>query len=480
MRDVIRSICWIDDKEKDSAKKNLQNFTSERLVSLTDTEQVVVAFVLDFYEKSQESPQLNTVHRYFEKANAAEETVLLEESLSATFYQDASFTDRVEQEVEEQSIAQLRSVLRETNEIATKGMRVNGAVVKGNDAAVEFILSSAQPKPPLSRGVSISLKDNSKYLDQLYADRKSNPSQSYGALTGYGLIDAAAAGIKKKQLYFLAGFGGHLKSTLMMNMILNAAVDGGWNIILFSSEMPADDIQLMLCAIHSAHPKFNGVGRPLRSFQLLLGAMNKDEEAFFPIVKEDLLTTKGHGSIRVVDSGEFISFSSIRQRTIREHAKEEVDILWMDYLTRLPVDAAYIRMDQTTAKNETIADAKRFAMSFNHGEGLAVCSPFQINRDGYRKAKTSDGRMDLTALAAYNAAEREADLISYTFFDLDEQATSEPKIGLLKVRWGRPNADPVSVFIEPDSRRIFDMTSGLSGQSYAPTAASDGEDEVEL
>jgi len=480
VKDVIRSICWSDTSEKEAAKKNLMNLTSERLMSLTDTEQVVLTHILDFYERSQEAPQLNTVHRHFESANAAEETVLLEESLSATFYQDASFTERVEQEVEEQSTNALRRVLRDANEIATKGMKINGAVIKGNDSAVEFVLGAAQVKPPLTTGVSISLKDNRDYLDKLYTERKNNPDKAYGALTGYGLIDAAAAGIKKKELYIHAGFGGHLKSTLMLNMMLNASVDGGWNLILFSSEMPAAEIKLLLIAIHSAHPQFNGVGRPLRSFQLLLGASSDEEEKFFKIVADDLLTNSNYGSLRIIDSGEFISFSSIKQRTIREHAKEEVDILWMDYLTRLPVDPIYRGMDNVTAKNETIADAKRFAMSFNHGSGLAVCTPFQINRDGYKRAKTSEGRMDLTALAQYNSAEREADLITYSFYDLEEQATSEPKLGILKVRWGRPNAEPVSVFIEPDSRRIFDMTSGMGGQTYAPTAAADGEDEVEL
>lgn len=41
--------------------------------------------------------------------------------------------------------------------------------------------------------------------------------------------------------------------------------------------------------------------------------------------------------------------------------------------------------------------------------------------------------------------------------------------------------DPVNVFIEPDSRRIFDLSTGMGpGQGYAPTQGGKATDEVEL
>jgi len=169
------------------------------------------------------------------------------------------------------------------------------------------------------------------------------------------------------------------------------------------------------------------------------------------------------------------------QRTMQEHQDEEVDQLWVDYITRLPVDTKYQGMEITAARNETIADAKRFAMSFNKGEGLPVCSPFQINREGYKAALNNEGRMNKTALAQYNAAEKEADTITYIFYDKEEEATSEPKIGFIKIRWGKMQYDPISVFVEPDSRRIFDLSAGMSpGQTYAPTQGGKGGNDVEL
>jgi hypothetical protein len=133
-------------------------------------------------------------------------------------------------------------------------------------------------------------------------------------------------------------------------------------------------------------------------------------------------------------------------------------------------------MDITSARNETLADAKRFAMSFDHGLGLPVETPFQVNREGYKRAADNEGRMTLTALGQYNAAEKEADIVTYIFYDREEKATSEPKEGVLKARYGSVPADPMPLYICPDSRRLFDMSAGMTpAAGYAPTAG--GQDE---
>lgn len=481
MRKVIRSVTYQERAEKDDATKNLGHTKPERLLNLTKVEQEVLNHVIDFYTTQGEAPSFKLVFDHFDQLARSEEVTLLEETTAETFYEGASYKKLFEDEVEEQASQKLVADLKEGIKIATQGVSVKGSQVKGTDDAVAHIFSTIQGKPKDDTGrMKASMKANATALDQLYQTRKSSPHQTYGIMTGYGVFDQATAGMKKKQFWLHAGFGGHLKSTMMLNFILNAAVDGGWNPLLFTSEMPAEDVQQLLIAMHSANPRFNGVGRPLNAFRLLLGALRPEEETFLQTVKDDLLNNTQHGNIRVIDSGEFTTFGSVMQRTVREHAEEEVDVLWVDYITRLPIDTKYLRMDITQARNETLADAKRFAMSFDDGEGLPVCSPFQVNREGFKKAKTNEGRLDKTALAQYNAAEKEADNISYIFYDTDEEATSEPKVGMMKARYGRVPPNPVSVFIEPDSRRIIDMTAGMGPQTgYAPTGGG-SEEEVTL
>ena len=123
------------------------------------------------------------------------------------------------------------------------------------------------------------------------------------------------------------------------------------------------------------------------------------------------------------------------------------------------------------------ADVKRFAMEFDGGRGLPVATPAQINRNGYLNAKNAEGRMSITSLAQFNAFERESDIISYIFYDDEERMTSEPKIGMLKSRWGQVSTEPISVFIESECRRIYDLTSGANVTVQAPASY---EEEVEL
>lgn len=480
MKKVLRGLMWQDPQEKAEAAKNLQSCPQDRLLSLGKPEQDVLIYCIDFLINKAEAPALRLVYDYFETANRPEVVSLLEEVTSEPFYIGASFTAHFDVVVESQAQEELSRVLKEASKISLQGVTTHGVVTKGVDAAIAHLFASARGTPRDDKDkVPNSLKAATAALKQLYTNRKNNPHNTYGVMTGYGLFDSSTGGIRKKQLYLHAGYGGHLKSTMMLNMIVNAAVDGGWNPLLFSSEMPQEDLMYALVAIHSANPKFATVHPPLRQFAVLLGQMTQAEEDFYDLVSDDLVNNPNHGCIRIVDAAEFTSFGSIMQRTVREHATLEVDILWVDYITRLPLDVKYRMMSVTEARNETLADAKRFAMAFDGGVGLAVCSPFQINREGYKKAKTSEGRMDKTALAQYNAAEKEADIITYIWFDEEEKAASEPKVGIMKSRWGDQPFTTVSLFLEPDSRRIFDLSSGMS-ISGMPVGTGDAESEVEV
>jgi replicative DNA helicase len=483
MRKILRSVTWLDVAEKPIATENFRSLRPDRLLNLRRTEQNVLEWVVDFYSQHQEAPQLNVVMDHFEAASANEEVTLVEEISKEQHYQGASFKSLFEAEVEEQAAQNLANGLKEAIKIATTGVTTKQGPIKGTDAAIAHVFSSARTKPTDSDAkMPASLRASAIHLTALYQHRKSNPTQTYGILTGYGFYDGITAGIRKKQFRLLAGFGGHLKSTLMLNEIVNAACNG-WNPLVFTSEMPAEELKFMLVAIHSANPKFNGVGRPLSAYRLLLGALQPAEEAFYQMVQDDLVNNPDHGHIRVIDTSEFSTFGSIMQRTVREHSEEEVDELWVDYITRLPVDAKYARLSIVEARNETLAEAKRFAMSFDNGIGLAVQSPFQINREGYKQGQANEGKLSKTALAQYNAAEKEADIITYVWYDKDEAATSEPKLGVLKNRYGQLSFETSPVFIEPDSRRMFDLSAGMGPSTgYAPTGggAYSQDEEVEL
>lgn len=478
MKKIIRSVMWEDPAEQNTAKGNLMKLDLSLFLSLGKAEREVLTFCSEFLVQHGEAPALWFVYDEFDTTKRPEAVAVIEEAQTEALYSGATFDAHVLKTIEDRAAESLTTLLKEAGKIATVGIvDAKGIKTVGVDAAISHLFTSARETPKVNTDkIPSNLKDAVPKLKDLYEARKANPHHTYGIMTGYGFIDGATGGVRKKQLYIHAGFGGHLKSTFMLNQIVNAAVDGGWNPLLFTTEMPQEEVQQMLISIHSANPKFNTTHPPLSAFRLLLGQLDAGEEAFKDLVADDLVNNQSHGIIRVVDSAEFSTWGTVAQRTVREHSILEVDELWVDYLTRLPPDLKYRAMSITEARNETIADAKRFAMGFDHGAGLAVATPLQVNREGYKRAKEREGKMDSTALAQFNAAEKEADIITYSWYDEDEKATSEPKLGMIKSRWGGISYKPLSLFIDSESRRIFDLSSGM-GTASIPTADA-GEVEI--
>jgi replicative DNA helicase len=270
MKAILRGLVYLEQKEKTEANENYKAVRGDRLTNLRKAEEQVLEYCLGFYTQYGEAPQHATALKEFEDTNATEEVVLLEEVAQETLVSGASYQAEFEKEVEAQASAALITVMRTAQKIATQGDKVKGTTLKGTDAAVAYLFSEVREAPKDQSGrMSASMKQSGQGLSDLYQERKANPAKTYGILTGYGVIDSATAGIRKKQLYIIAGFGGHLKTTWALNHMLNAVVEGGWNEDFFSSEMPAEDLKMMMVAMHSAHPRFHGIGRPIPSFRYL-------------------------------------------------------------------------------------------------------------------------------------------------------------------------------------------------------------------
>jgi hypothetical protein len=88
-------------------------------------------------------------------------------------------------------------------------------------------------------------------------------------------------------------------------------------------------------------------------------------------------------------------------------------------------------------------DLKKFAMSFNRGEGMAVVSLFQINREGYKRAVLRKEKCGVplympSDLSYASEAEKSADIITSTFVDDELRANSEAIVQCLKTRDDAP------------------------------------------
>ena len=472
---VLRSLFFVLPSEEAGVLGNYASLREDRLLNLSVTDRRFLDYLIAFKSAHSSPPSNVTVRRWVEGERDPVLTKLLDDAEAvADPVIGANFEDLFEKEVAAQASKALLTVCREAVEIA-EGRSTTPQAPKGVEAAVHFLYSNAKvPAPKIDTGIPANMREAAPKLIDEYIFRKNNPLAVYGIGSGFGHIDDSIGGFKRKGLHLHAGFAGHLKTTEMLNMIVHAAVVGRWNELLFTGEMPATELKFTLVCIHSGDPKFQGIGQPISQKRLLRGQLTASEESFYKQVQDDLITNPNYGSIRVVDSSEFTTFGTVMQRTVQENDKEEVDMMWVDYLTRLPVVMdGRSRLTFREAKNELIAEAKRFAMSFDRGRGLAVGSPFQVNREGLKKAKENGGVLDETCLAEYSAAEKEADGVSYIWFGPDCYKTMEPLGGMIKSRWGAITLKPVPIQIHVECRRMWDSVPGTTPIPASPQSGAD-------
>lgn len=464
--------------QKGQATANHGAVRKDRLLQLSGPEERVLDYLLEFHARQGEAPSYQVAYEHFERMVAPDETGLVEAAMANTFREGATFVETFEEVVEHQGLLSMRDTMKEALEIAQKGVldTRTGETTRGVASGAAHLYSHLRTPPPKDQGkVPSDFGKAADGLRNLYDERKANPAGAFGVMTGYPCLDGRVGGVRKKQLYIHAGFSNHLKSTFLLNQCVNA-VTRGYSVLLFSAEMDSTDLMMLAISIHSADPKFRNKGElALDSNHLLTGTLpSPTDEVQFDVVRRDLAENPAHGSIRVIDSSEFTTFGSVMQRTVREHSVQPVDLLWIDYLTRLPLDVKYARTDHTHAMNLTIQEAKQFAMAFDGGEGLPVCTAFQVNRDGLRKAQKNGGHLDATALGQYNAAEKEADWITYTWYDVVERRESSCKIGMIKSRFSGVMLDPATLYYDESSRRI-EETVRRSRMAQMPVGGGIGE-----
>lgn len=474
MRDVVRGAAWQAPGEKAEATANLARLRPERLLAMQPAEAAVVGWLVEFYAAHGEAPAHRVAHDHFARQSAADEVALLELASAQDLLVGASFEEALEREVERQAARRMRDTFQQALEIASKGLDLPGqGIVQGTEAAASHVFSDLQLPPPKDDRMPANMREGGAL--RVYEHRKAHQDEAFGVPTGYRVIDKLVGGTRKGSLYVHAGFQSHLKSTFLANQCVRAVVRG-WNVVEFTTEMSAEDMVVLMVVIHSADPQFASRHPPLDARRALAGRLGDEEEAFFREVHDHLVGTDGHGSLRIIDSGQFTTLGSVMQRTAREHQKEPVDLVWIDYLTRIPLDPKYLRLDHSTGMNLTLQDAKRWAMQFNGGRGLAVATAFQVNREGFKRASQNGGRLDATHLAQFNAVEREADYITYTWYGEEQRQYHEVLLGFIKNRWGPVLFDPVPMYYDEESRLVYEQ-----GGAGAPMSPREGSgDEVEL
>lgn len=400
-------------------------------------------------------PSTRTLADRADRDGDTELSLLIQEIATEDFFWGPNFTALVNSYLDDQTESKFREVLANAAQIMDTGLKVGKEAKRGVEDALEYITyESVELKTRDIRTKNIITSETAPdILREKYRIAKEQQLVIYGG-TGIEDIDRLTGGIHPGELWLLAGYASHGKTTFAMYWGMNLAVVGGWNIYVYSLEMKPDELWQILGTIHSNNSKFREMGyKPINSRSLISGTLDPEEEQYFhDLVMPDLRTNPNYGRIIVEQPSERPTMQEVWAKAEAQNRKEPLDLIIIDYIALLAgnsngKNARYDRI------NENLTRAKLMALSFDRGNGIGVVSPHQISREGLRKAQQNDGVYGMDALADTSEAERTADVAYAIYLDDRLRAMNECLFSPLKNRNGELG-EPFRAYC--DSRhRIF-------------------------
>ncbi|MFZ5756922.1 MAG: replicative DNA helicase [Pseudomonadota bacterium] len=292
--------------------------------------------------------------------------------------------------VRERSI--LRQLIRTSNDIADSAFHPQGRPVTDIlDAAETKIFQIAEGR---QRGTGpVPLKDIAASVVDKIRELAANPGSVTGVPTGFEKLDNMTSGLHKGDLVIVAGRPSMGKTTFAMNIAENAMIKTGKPVLVFSMEMPRDQIVLRM---------LSSLGRIDQS-RLRTGDLQPEDwdriVSAFHMLREQKL---------YVDDTPALSPTELRaraRRVAREHGGE-LGLIVVDYLQLMQVPGNNEnRATEISAISRTLkAVAKEL--------GCPLIALSQLNR---ALEQRPDKRPVMSDLRESGAIEQDADLIMFVF-----------------------------------------------------------------
>ena len=489
---ILRSIIP-DTRIGDDENQMYLNFNSlrESIYRFDMKEDVkIYDYICDFTLSHGHLPSQPTLLGYLESNNFFDEADRVRQvgSIKSVLYR-GDFISEIEREVEEARILQISTAMNDAKTIIKQGLEIKNGRDKQSlrgvrDAGRYLSNKLADLMTPTfgSRIGGEAMSDEEDFLEE-YAKAKDRTIEILPN-TGLEVIDTALEGFRRKELYIIAGFTGHMKSRTALNWVYNQAVFGGHSCLYFSLEMHYSQCRRAIVSFHSMHPKFralrialgiHGEKSPdigLDPQKIRAGRLSEDEEMFLREVLKDLKEGvregtygKIHFEVADPDSLDF-TVEDLRTKGELVMQKDPYKVLVVDHALLM---SSRMKTTSTTDRlNEVIRDLKKTAMGFNRGQGIPILCLFQINREGFKAAEKNNGTYNLTHLSYANEAERSADVVIASWYNDEMREKGTIKYQCLKSRDQAPFDAFEAQTVWP-SGRILNMAQSFNLGGSAPS-----------
>ena len=422
MKRLLRSVIDFGDDQisPEALSTNFRRLRTSGAEWVRPADQKIYNYIHEFFVNNQELPSVQTIRDFFERDDDIEVAERLKDVQAAPVYVHTNYAFLLKTIIEDRNRNKMRGLLKETDEIVTKGLVVGEGKDKvrlhgTKDAMLHFTRRVVDLIPPdtntRTRG---DLRMDGEQVWADYQEAKLNKGKVWGRFTGLNEIDKVCHGLKRGELWIHAAYAGDLKTTFATSWAYNLVTRYRTNVFYVSLEMPYEQLRKILFVMHSAHAKFRAEGIPPLDYRKVRdGELDPEEEAFYQRVIEDFTTNPEYCHFEIWSPDRDVTVSDIRLETELLHKQLEVGWCCIDHGGL--VEPRKKSNNYTVELNSVLRDAKKFALHFNGGEGLPVCMLFQINREGRDYAEKNEGKYKMRHLSYANEAERSADGISTSF-----------------------------------------------------------------
>lgn len=312
----------------------------------------------------------------------------------------------------------LRNIIETCSKIIHQATQVTEDVETVRDEAEKALFAA------LAKGERGTVKTMSEVLREAFAqieDIHDRKSRLLGLSTGYYELDDMLSGLQKGQLYVVAGRPSMGKTSLGLNIIENVALREGKNVLFFSLEMASQQIaQSMLCS----HARVD-------SNLLRTGRISEEEYG-----KLVMAAGAFHEAKIFIDDSADLSALEVRTRARRWKARENIDLVVVDYLQKMNARAGGKNAESRQLEISMISSHMK---SLAKELSLPVIAIAQLNRS----VEGREGNKPmLSDLRESGAIEQDADAVMLIYREDYYKQESEKK-GIAEIILAKNRTGPV-------------------------------------
>ncbi len=314
--------------------------------------------------------------------------------------------------------AVLRELIRTSTEIAESAFRPQGrGALELLDEAERSIFEIAE-RGTEGRRESVAIRDVlTDVMDRIdELSRQENPIT--GVPTGFSDLDLMTAGLQRGDLVVVAGRPSMGKTAFVMNIVEEAAIRDKLSVIVFSMEMPAEQLTMRMLA---------SLGR-IDQQRVRTGRLSHED---WPRLTSQVALLNDTNIFVVDDSA--LTPAELHARCRRLKREHGVDLVVIDYLQLMHVPGT--RENRATEISEISRSLKALAKELM--VPVVACS--QLNR---RLEDRQNKRPVMSDLRESGAIEQDADLILFIYRDEVYNEESKDK-GKAEIIVGKQRNGPI-------------------------------------